>query len=217
MITVQGEDLLAKLFDAYRRIKEYESIGLAINHESTFSRIWGNGSAVRDMSADEIRTKLPGVCFLDEFLDICRTYDMVPVIEFKDPNMSPAAINKALDMADDRGLLEQAYLISFYDGVLAEAKSQAAHKLGHDPITYYLIKDNGASNTDLAAARGYTGVSFSKSLIDGALYNRAKNYGLGVGTWTYKNQLSDDEKLYKHMFSYGWQLDFVTVDYCIFK
>lgn len=211
-----SEDLLAKLFDAYKWICEYDSIELAINHNSTFAEIWGNGNAVRNMSADEIRSQLPGVCFFAEYLDICKTYNMVPVIEFKDQYMSAAAINKALDMVNERGLLEKAYLISFYDGVLAQAKAQAAAKLGHAPITYYLISESGASKIDLASSRGYTGVSLSKSLISGDLYSRAKNYGLGVGTWTYKNQLSDDEKLYKHMFSYGWQLDFVTVDYHIF-
>ena len=221
-----SEDLLAKLFDAYRWVCEYESIDLAINHDSTFAEVWGNGNAVRNMSAGEIRSQLPGVCFLPEYLDICSgkafgTVPMVPIIEFKDPNMSAAAINKALDMIEERGLLDQVYLISFYEGVLAQAKAQAAERLGHDPITYYLISENGAAKVDLARAYGFTGVSFSKTLIDNNLYTRAKSpnfgYELGVGTWTYKNQLSDDERLYKHMFSYGWKLDFVTVDYRIFK
>ena len=217
MINDTGEDLLEKLYNVYKWVKEYESIDLVINHDSTFAEIWGNGNSVRSMSADEIRTQLPGVCFLAEYLDICKMHNMVPVIEFKDPSMSSAAINKALDMVDERGLLDQAYLISFYDRVLADAKAQATDKLGHEPITYYLISDDGASGINLAMARGYTGVSLSKSIIDSDLYNSAKSYGLGVGTWTYKNQISDDEKLYKHMFSYGWQLDFVTVDYRIFK
>ena len=222
MISKSGEDLLAKLFDAYKWIKEYESIDIVINHDSNFAEIWGNGSEVRDLSADEIKAQLSGVCFFGEYLDICKAKNrnyksMVPVIEFKDPKMSSAAINKALEMVNQQGLLNQAYLISFYDWILNDVKTQAAAKLGHNPTTYLLISDNGAANIDLAKRRGYTGVSLSKSLIDSNLYNRAKNYKLGVGTWTYRDKISDDEKLYKHMFSYGWKLDFVTVDYHIFN
>lgn len=222
MISKSGEDLLAKLYDAYKWVKEYESIDIVINHDSNFAEIWGSGSEVRNLSADEIRAQLPGVCFFGEYLDICKAKNcnyksMVPVIEFKDPYMSPAAINKALDMVSQRGLLNQAYLISFYDWILKDVKTQAAKKLGHNPKTYLLINDNGAANIDLAKRNGYTGVSISKSLIDSNLYNRAKSYKLGVGTWTYRDKISDDEKLFKHMFSYGWKLDFVTVDYHIFK
>lgn len=212
-----SEDLLAKLFAAYKWVNEYDSIDLAINHNSTFTEIWGNGNAVRNLSAAEIHSQLPGVCFLDEYLRICDQYGMVPVIEFKDPYMSAEAINKALDMVKAYGMLEEAVYISFYDGILAQVKAQAANKLGNEPITYYLIDDHGASSIDLASTRGYTGVSLSKNLISGDLYNRAKSYGLGVGTWTYKNQVSDDDKLYRHLLSYGWQLDFVTVDYHIFR
>lgn len=212
-----GNEGLKQLFDAETKITEYDSIDLAINHNSTFAEIWGNGNAVRNMSRDEIKNQLPGVCFLAEYLDICKAYNMVPVIEFKDPYMSEEAINKALDMVADRGLLDDAYYISFYSGVLANVRSQADAKLGHSSITYYLIKDNWSANVDIAKQYGFTGVSFSKALIDSNLYNRAKSYGLGVGTWTYKNQISDDEKLYKHMFSFGWQLDFVTVDYRLFQ
>ena len=223
MITEQDVDLLAKLFNAYSWVMEYDSIDLAINHNATFAEIWGNGNAVRNMSAYEIRTQLPGVCFLSEYLDICKgnvynTVPMVPVIEFKDPYMSAAAINKALDMIEERGLLDQVYLISFYDSTLAEVKKQARERLGHDPITYLLIDDNGSAVTiQIAKDRGFKGVSFAKSLINNDLYTRAKNCGLGVGTWTYKDKLSSDEYLFKHLFMYGWKLDFVTVDYHIFR
>ena len=211
------EDILKKLFDAYSWVCEYDSIDLAINHNSTFTEIWNNGNAVRNMSCDEIRAQLPGVCFLEEYLSVCKTYGMVPVVEFKDPYMSHEAVNKALEMVNNYGLLEEAYMISFYPDVLADVKATAASKLGHDPITYYLFDGNSSTNVDLAKSNGFTGVSVSKNLIDSTLYNRAKSYDLGVGTWTYRDKASDDDKLYRHMISYGWNLDFVTVDYRIFK
>lgn len=216
MLVESGDDMLVKLFDAYKWVCEYDSIDFAINHDPTFSRIWGNGNAVRDMSRDEIKSQLPRICFLAEYLDICKAYHMVPVIEFKDPYMSAEAINKALDMANERGLLSGAYLISFYPDILEEVKTQAAAKLGRSPVTYYLIADNGAAKVDFAKAKGFTGVSFSKSVINSSLYNRARSYGLGVGTWTYRDNSSNSELLYRHMYLNGWRLDFVTVDYRIF-
>lgn len=216
MLTESGDDMLVKLYDAYKWVCEYDSIDFAINHDPTFSRIWGNGNAVRDMSRDEIKSQLPGICFLAEYLDICKAYHMVPVIEFKDPYMSDEAINKALDMANERGLLSGAYLISFYPDILEEVKTQAAAKLGRAPVTYYLIADNGTAKVDFAKAKGFTGVSFSKSVINSSLYNRARSYGLGVGTWTYRDNSSNSELLYRHMYLNGWRLDFITVDYRIF-
>lgn len=212
---------LKYLLDAVSKLAEYDSIGLAINHDATFASIWGNGTPVRNMSRQEIAQQLPGVCFFEEYLDICKRWGMVPVIEFKDPYMSSEAVCKALDMVEERGLLDKAVYISFYVGVLQQVNAQAGERMkaagiNKKPVTYYLISEDGANKVNLAASNGFTGVSLSKSIINNSLYSQAKSYGLGVGTWTYKNQLSDDEKLFKHMFLNGWQLDFVTVDYHIF-
>ena len=220
---------LQHLLSAVSRIAEYDSIDLVINHDATFSSVWGNGNAVRNLSRDEIKTQLPGgpggVCFFETYLDICKHYKKVPVIEYKDPYMSPEAINKSLDMVAERGQLDKAVYISFYHGILTQVKAQAEAKnkeagISRAPMTYFLINDGGSSGLsqiDSAKAAGFTGVSLSKNIIDSSLYSRAKGYGLGVGTWTYKNQASDDEKLYKQLIGYGWKLDFATLDYKIFN
>lgn len=216
-----GTDYLKKLFDAYKRVCEYESIELPINHDETFASVWGNGNYVRNLTAGEIRSQLPGVCFLDEYLQICRDYNMVPVIEFKDPYMSAEAIHRALEKTDQYGMLGKALYISFYVDVLSQVNTQATAMLqkkgsSTKPVTYYLISSDGANRVNKAKSYGFTGVSLSKSIIDSSLYNQAKANGLKVGTWTYKDKLADDEYLYKHMFANGWALEFVTVDYRIF-
>ena len=217
-----GEDYLAKLFNAYRWVGEYESIDLAINHDSTFKSVWGDSSTVKKMTASEIKMKLPGVCFLGTYLDICSRYNMVPVIEFKDTDMSPEAVSRALDMVEQYGMLDSAYYISFYSGTLQEVKNQATARLraqgiSSDPYTYYLISSDGTSKVTKAAQKHFTGVSLSKSIIDSGLCTLAKGYGLKIGTWTYRDQVSDDELLYKHLFTEGFGLEFATVDYKIFK
>ena len=160
---ISSEDLLAKLFSAYSWVSEYDSIEFPINHNSTFEEIWGFNNYVRYMSADEIRYYLPGVCFLDEYLDICQKYGMVPVIEFKDPDMSPEAVNKVLEKVESRGLLDKAYYISFYLSVLQQVNNQAQAKLKAKgsksaPITYYLIGDDDSGKVILAAQNHFTGV-----------------------------------------------------------
>ena len=213
---------LKYLLDAAAKVAEYDSIGLAINHDSTFASIWGNGNSVRSMTRQQIEQELPGVCFLEKYLDICKRWNMVPVIEFKDPDMSNEAVYKALEMVEEKGLLGKAVYISFYVRVLQQVNAQAGARLkaagiNKKPVTYYLISEDGANKVKLAASNKFTGVSLSKNIINSSLYSQAKSRGLGVGTWTYKNQLSDDEKLFEHMFMNGWKLDFVTVDYHIFK
>ena len=111
-----------------------------------------------------------------------------------------------------------AYIIRFDSSVLDRTKYIADRYFKKpDLITYYLINENGASKIDLARRNGYTGVSLSKSVITGDLYSRASSYGLGVGTWTYKDSASDDDKLYKHMIGNDWKLEFVTIDYKLFS
>ena len=219
---LSSEDLLAKLFDAYSWVMEYDSIDFPINHDSTFSEIWGYSGYVRNMSARDIKAILPGVCFLEQYLDICKVYGMVPVIEFKDPNMSPQAVNKALDLVESKGLLDKAYYISFYKDVLYQVNIQTQAKLNNQgstakPITYYLSSENDSSKVIYAAQNHFTGVSLSKSIINDDLVALAKNNGLKVGSWTYKDKAEDDELLYKHMFTSGYGLEFVTMDYRIFK
>lgn len=215
-----GTEGLKLLLDSVSKIKEYDSIELAINHNSTFAEIWGNGNYVSSMSAGEIRSQLPGVCFLETFLDICTVNgrNMVPIIEIKDYDMKDEAIYKTLKEVNDRGALDKAYFISFDSSVLDRTKYIADRYFKKsDLITYYLINENGASKIDLARRNGYTGVSLSKSVITGDLYSRASSYGLGVGTWTYKDSASDDDKLYKHMIGNRWKLEFVTIDYKLFS
>lgn len=78
---------------------------IVVNHDENFSRIWGLDKRVKDMTAEEIRATpdLSRVCFLQEYLDICLQYGMVPVIELKDPGMSQEALERIADMVYETG------------------------------------------------------------------------------------------------------------------
>lgn len=213
--TVDG---LRIFLSAYAKVHEYESYDIAINHDATFSRTMGHSASVKSMSADEIRSILPNVCFLGEYLDICKAYGMVPVIELKDPSMSREAVRKTVEMVESKGLQGNAIYISFYTGPLSTAKEYAEKTLGAGRSkTYYLFSSNVMTGVETARNLGYTGVSVKMTAFSDAMYNTAKAYGLGVGTWTYENDLSSDGYLYEQVGSHRYQLDFATLDHKAFN
>ena len=213
-----ADEGLLTFLNAYAKVYEYESYDIAINHDATFSRTMGYSASVKSMSADEIRSILPTVCFLGEYLDICEAYGMVPVIEFKDQSMSREAVRKTVEMVESKGLQDSAIYISFYTGPLSTAKEYAEKTLGAGQSkTYYLFSSNVMTGVETARNLGYTGVSVKMTAFSDAMYNTAKAYGLGVGTWTYKNDLSSDGYLYEQVGSYRYQLDFATLDHKAFN
>ena len=207
---------LRTFFDAVKTIDTFNSFDLAINHDSTFEDEWGNKGAVKGMTAEQIRNELPGVCFFEEYLAICDTYNMIPVVEFKDYDMSDDAINKAVYMIEKHNQLAKACLISFHDPVLQTVKAKVEARLdaGSEAITYFLISEGQEWKLDTAISRKYTGVSVRKDVFTDSLYTKAVNNGLGVGTWTYKSNALDDTRMYEQVKRH--KLDFATVDYKAF-
>lgn len=214
LIATSHKDLLETLFNHYTKVYGYDSMDLVINHNSTFS----NGTKVKSLTAEQIGKKISYACFLSEYLDICKSYGMIPVIELKDPAMSKEAVRKVIEIIDSKDMLDRVYLISFYEDVLTEAKELSEEKMGGDsPTTYYLFSSNAESKLETAFSEGYTGISVRKDVITESIYNSAKEYGMGVGTWTYANDAGSDEYLGKHILSGNYALDFITVDYKVYK
>lgn len=216
----EAVDGLSMLFDAVVVIAQYDSIGFAINHDDKFS---GNNTYIKNMTRSYIEQNYSYVCFLQGFLDSCKNYGMVPVIEIKEKTMAdkPMATQKLINMLDENGLLDKSVIISFQDGSLSRAKeasdARAAEKHIAAPETYYLFQDDPNDKTNIAISKGYTGISVAKGLLNSSLYNKARSNNLKVGTWTYYDTISDDAKLFSHLLSGAYDLAFATVDYNIFK
>lgn len=218
LIEDSGEDLLQTLFNHYTKVYGYDSMYLAINHDATFS----GGGTVKNMTKNQIDSKVSfNVCYLGEYLDICKHYGMIPVIEFKDSKMSSEAVRKAVEIVDSKDMLDIAYMISFHENILQQAKQMAELKLKEKekekgPITYHLFSSNGSKEVKIARDRGFTGISVRKDVLTDSIYNEAKSYGLGVGTWTYKKDAGSDDYLGKQLLSGKYDLDFATADYKTF-
>ena len=214
--SVAGKEGLQTFLDAVYTIDTFNSFEIVVNHDATFKSVWNNSSSVKSMTAEQIKSKLPKVCFFDEYLTICNDWDMVPIVEFKDSVMSDEAVKKTIYMIEKSGRLGDAYLICFYDAVLWNAKKATDDRLGVSDasITYYLATDGEEWKVDRASERHYTGISVRKSLFSGELYRKARGYGLGIGTWTYKGSAADDNYMYNQVINYD--IDFATVDYKVY-
>lgn len=228
-----GNEGLMMLFNAVAAIQEYESFDLVINHDNSYKRIFGVSSYVWDLTKDQVSVNaaLNGrLCFFEDYVRICKQYGMVPVIEIKGENghlMTEEAIKKMVDTvykiyaqsggeSAGKAAVKNACYISFQEDSVKKTKAYIERHYGITPVTYYLINGDWGSKVDAAAIDGFTGVSVAKGLLTDSLYNRAKSYGLGVGTWTYKNTATDNGLMYDHLITGRYRLDFATVDFKVF-
>ncbi|MBQ6165839.1 MAG: hypothetical protein IJK41_00175 [Muribaculaceae bacterium] len=111
-----------------------------ISHDDSYKRLGGPETKIADMSTEQVLstrltskrhgfTYAANPCTLGEFLDLCKQYDVVPVIEVKvctsihsntgsedEPVFDgiPALIN----LIDQKGLSDRAVIISFMPGVV---------------------------------------------------------------------------------------------------
>lgn len=201
--------------DIYETRHENDSFDIVINHDDTFKRVFGVNSRVRDLSASEIRanSRLSRVCFFDEYLNICAQYNMVPIIEIKDFNMSDEAISKFVDMVNEQGMLEEAHFISFDSDILERTQEYIINTYGVQPYTGYLI---GGGDVKAAVLRAFnlhfTGVNIEQSLISSEINKLCTNYGLKICTWTYADNYTSYENMYKHIVTGQYNVTYATTD-----
>jgi len=176
----------------------------AVSHDNTLSRIYGVSGKITQSTAAELKTltalagrnvsDFPGqrLPFIEDYLDICRSYGLHPVIEIKGESMSSDSVLRLLKTADSYVQLKDVEFTSFYASELDKVKAAAA-QIGSSVLTDYLYSsshsnDDGVSSAnsaiDLAAKKGYTAVTVSSSLIDGKLMDHASKKGVNVACGT---------------------------------
>ncbi len=232
------DERLTKLFSAVADIEEYDSFDLVINHDSDFSRIYGLtlyegtrkkvlGDTVRDsagndvdtyarFTSSEIKSVLGDVCFFNEYLSICNSYNMVSVVELKDKYMSDAAVKKTVDMIYSlrgRTGLQSVRFISFYANDLKRVKEYSKEKYNITPFTtiYTTTKAQVASVIQTAITNGFSGVTFRKDIITAAYAKTCYNSNLVVGVYTMEDVSSDDKRLYKFLVSGDYSVNGVNI------
>ena len=135
---------------------------LIMNHDSSFKRVQGVDQMVGYMTYQEIMNtpELSNVCTFNEYIDICRNYDMIPYIELK--GLSYKGIHYMLDTLIDKEMLDKAVIISYHSNYLNEAV-------------------NYASSIDRTVKIGYALLTKNKTT-----YKDAVKYNFGLATMSYK-------------------------------
>ena len=192
-----------------------DSFDIVINHDASYKRVFGVDKKVNEVTADEIRNStgpLRNVCFLKDYLAICKRYNMIPVIEFKgDLGFTDAGIEKTIKMVDEEGLLENAYFISFDAGVLERVKEYVDANYEVDPYYGYLLDYNVMEGIEIARQKGFSGINLAYPVLTTEIDKKCLDYGLEIGTWTYGSDASI-KYMYEHLLSDKFHLMTVTTD-----
>ena len=232
------KDKLEFLLIAYALMKQDERYDLVINHDSTYSRVFEDERYVWEVSSEEAKQTVDAdVCFLGEYLSICKTYNMVPVIEIKGSeddgvDITYEGVRKVVDQIVSTGgyaMLSKCRFVSFRRAALNRVKTyieyyketeEAKNKdvpSTYNPHTSYLIKTDVETRIAKGAEYGYSSVGLKYTLLNDSTYNSCISKGLEVNTWTYDDDAEGSENIYQHFLSGKYKVETATVNGKLFK
>ena len=193
------------------------SFDIVIHHDDNFKRIYNNSTRVRKLTANQMRSKFPDITFFGEYLDICKKYKMVPIVEYKDEDMSPAAVRRSVDLLYQKGLLKSAYIQSFNVREMSIAYKYSVSKYKIAPKRIYLITTgNIHSDIDKAYRSGIRYVSIKKTGISKAVYNHCSRLNMTMASWTFYankgNKVFNEDKVKLGYFVKHYNIKMAGVD-----
>ena len=175
-----------------------------IQHDCHTYRMMDKSSFVEKLTYDEIMSytydngsnidSYPNlkICTLDEYLDICNQYNMVPVIELKGAN-NTEHYDEIVASVAERNLTDKVVYISFHLENLKKLRELSA-----DSTLYYLVQtiDEQAIN-DALSLGGKCGIDFNgnREANTKEIIQQCFDKGLLMGAWTIDTQESLDRML----------------------
>ena len=175
--------------------------------------------SVWDLSTEETKQQVNGVCFLTEYLEICKSYNMIPIIEIKNTEghyFSDLGIRKIIDEVETIGgtqWLGTVHYISFDFNTLTKVQKEYARRgYPSQANIEYLIGSNPEKKVEMAEEAGFTGICIYLYLFTPTISKKCESQGLLVGTWTYDDAASNYEYLYKHVLSKGYKTFMTTIN-----
>lgn len=181
-------------------------------HDPMIETIYSGKGDVKDftyqelMEFDAIRganiEKYPGLkmCTLQEYIDICKKYCCVPVIEVKDPR--PEVMQSFYDMLVKNDIVDSAVIISFIIDDLCEL-----NKINPKLNMWYLVDYITAKSICQAKNAGCTGMDFSSAFnaCRPEWIQKVHDNGLIAACWTV-----DDKAMLDKMLSAG--VNYITTN-----
>ncbi len=163
-----------------------------IQHDITTYRMMDKSSFIEKTTYDDLMTynydngsnidQYPNlkICTLDEYLEVCNEYDLIPVIELKGAN-NTEHYDEIVESVVNAGMEEKVVYISFHVENLQEMRKLS------DATLYYLVYtiDDEAIETALALG-GKCGLDFdgNKDGNTKEIIEKAQGAGLLLGAWT---------------------------------
>ncbi len=174
-----------------------------ISHDPNMFKMSGNLSSIESSSLAELKEIVfdygsniedypdVGICAFDEYLEICKKYDMFPVIELKS-DKNTERFDTLIQSLEKYELSDKAVFISFN---LENLKKMRA--LSDAPL-YYLVNDiDDEAINDALSLGGKCGIDFKGSTEEenlGEMIDKCVEKGLLLGAWTI-----DDPEIYKKL------------------
>ncbi|MDE6110557.1 MAG: hypothetical protein K2F65_01440 [Eubacterium sp.] len=163
-----------------------------VQHDKHTYRMMDKSSFIESITYEELKTYTTDngsnianypdlkICTLAEYLDICKQYDMVPVIELKGPK-NTEHYDEIIASVNDYELADKVVYISFH------IENLKAMRVLSDAPLYYLasVIDEEAIN-EAAALGGKCGIDFDgrKDENTQEIIKQCQDKGLLMGAWT---------------------------------
>ncbi len=187
-------------------------------HNSTVDAATNGSGNIADLTLDELKSltvdgwnniaqypdlKMPT---LQEYLDCCKLYGLVPVIEIK--NMSEKSIANFVEIVRSKGFEDTAVVISIDHDTLNSIRKISSVNLQYLFNASNFSTSNYREQIDMAAAVDNADIDILYSTATQEVVNYAHSLGVKVNVWTV-----DDPTIACEMLDMG--VDFITTDILI--
>lgn len=181
-----------------------------INHDPDLRRACGVKKYISNLTPGQMKNLPRKVITLNEFLDICEQYDMVPYLDMKEA-YGDGAVKRIVEELAKRDLLEETRLVGYHSSSMHAIRKYAKKKYGVYPKALLNCGENipgGRSayqQTKLAKTKGFEGVSVNHAVMNKTIDKYCKKHNMEVTLWTYDagqgGKMASQYKKYGSVFS----------------
>ncbi len=184
-------------------------------HDFTLERMTNETGFIKDLTLDEIQNipitsgnnielynevKIPS---LKMFLNVCMTYEMIPVIEIKDV-IDMEDLDRLIELLKQNDLLESVHIISFQLEYLIYMRNK------EEKLTIFYLVD-AITQEAISICRKYRfNVDGNYGKMSQSVIQRCHDYNILVNTYTV-----DDIEIAKKLSEY--QIDYITTNILVNK
>lgn len=133
-----------------------------------------------------------GLCTLEQFLDICERYGMVPYLDIK-TDFGDAEAKKIADTLHERGFLEKTRFVGYKHSSMTAIKDYSTEQYGASPRMILNCNMQGSKQDgrtteqqiQFAASNGFQGISLIYKQVTEKRMQLLETEGLEINLWTF--------------------------------